>query len=74
MNLLPVVIHGDAAISGQGLIYELVQMAQLPAYKTIGSIHIVVNNQVGFTTNYLDSVLVPIVRMLLRLLFVLYFM
>ena len=54
-KLLPVVIHGDAAISGQGLIYELVQMAQLPAYKTGGSIHIVVNNQVGFTTNYLDG-------------------
>jgi len=54
-KLLPIIIHGDAAIAGQGLVYEIVQMAQLPAYKTGGSIHIVINNQVGFTTNYLDG-------------------
>ncbi len=53
--VLPIVVHGDAAISGQGIVYEIVQMAQLDGYKTQGTIHIVVNNQVGFTTNYLDG-------------------
>ncbi|MGB5983628.1 MAG: 2-oxoglutarate dehydrogenase E1 component [Nonlabens sp.] len=54
-NVLPIVIHGDAAIAGQGIVYEVVQMSQLDAYKTAGTIHLVVNNQVGFTTNYLDA-------------------
>lgn len=54
-NVLPIVIHGDAAIAGQGIVYEVVQMAQLEAYRTAGTIHMVVNNQVGFTTNYLDG-------------------
>lgn len=54
-KVLPIVVHGDAAIAGQGLIYEVVQMAKLDGYKTNGTIHIVVNNQIGFTTNYLDA-------------------
>src|SRR5690554_6488214 len=53
--VLPVLIHGDAAIAAQGVVYEVVQMAQLDANKTGGTIHIVVNNQVGFTTNYRDG-------------------
>ena len=54
-KVLPIVVHGDAAIAGQGLVYEVVQMAKLDGYRTNGTIHIVVNNQIGFTTNYLDA-------------------
>ncbi|SDM87332.1 2-oxoglutarate dehydrogenase E1 component [Kriegella aquimaris] len=54
-KVLPIVVHGDAAIAGQGLVYEVVQMANLDGYKTNGTIHLVVNNQIGFTTNYLDA-------------------
>jgi 2-oxoglutarate dehydrogenase E1 component len=53
--ILPILIHGDAAIAAQGVVYEVIQMAQLDGYRTGGTIHIVVNNQVGFTTNYLDA-------------------
>ena len=54
-KVCPVLIHGDAAIAGQGIVYETIQMAQLDGYRAGGTIHVVVNNQVGFTTNYLDA-------------------
>ena len=54
-KILPILVHGDAAIAGQGIVYEVGQMMTLNGYKTGGTIHVVVNNQVGFTTNYLDA-------------------
>ena len=54
-RIAPILIHGDASLAGQGIVYEVLQMAKLDGYRTGGTIHLVINNQVGFTTNFKDA-------------------